>query len=143
MVLTVASLVIFIMREANLSVEAVSDKWRASGQIFAIMTVLQLPPMESRKKFVSFACLYGICPRFLEESARTTYSRKLSDLLIKQDSSRTKPVEPVFFVISLPARSTRCSFENTTLSADSTRERLSICRVKIVCARDEAAFKLC
>lgn len=143
MVLTVASLVIFIIREANLRVEAVSLKWRASGQILAIITVLQFPPIESLKKLVNLACLYGICPRFLLLRARTTCSRKLRDLLMKQDSTRTWPSEPVFLVISLPARSTRWSLEKRTLSADSTLERLSTWRVKMVWARDDAAFKLC
>ena len=131
------------MREANLSVEAVSLRWRASGQMFATITVLQFPPIESRRKLVSFAWRYGTCPLFLLERARTTCSRKLRDLLMKHDSSRVTPTDPVFLVISLPAKSTRWSFEKTTLSADSTRERLSTCKVKTVWARDEAAFRLC
>jgi hypothetical protein len=42
--------------------------------------------MESLRKLVSLACLYGMWPRFLFERARTTCSRKDRDLLMKQDS---------------------------------------------------------
>ena len=140
MILTEASFWTFIIRVANFKVEATSSMFRASGQILATITVLQLPPILSRKKFVSFACLYGIWSRFLSLKARTTYSRKLSDLLIAWASFILRPVAYDFFVRSQPAKSTKCNFEYVTLSADSTRDRLSMCSVNTVCALDEVAF---
>lgn len=53
------------------------------------------------------------------------------------------PSELVFLVLSLPAKSTKCSFEKRTLSADSTLDLLSIYIVKIVCAREDASLSLC
>ncbi len=52
--LTVASLTTFLILEANFKVDIVSSKWVISGQIFAIKTVLQFPPIESFKIFVNF-----------------------------------------------------------------------------------------
>lgn len=47
---TVISLVTFIILEANLRVEMVYSRWAASGQILAIMQVLELPPIESLRR---------------------------------------------------------------------------------------------
>lgn len=47
----------FIILEANLSVEMVSSNWLRSGQMFASMRVLLLPPIESFSKFVNLLYL--------------------------------------------------------------------------------------
>jgi hypothetical protein len=45
---------------AYFNVFEVSSKLVAEGEIFAIITVLELPPRESFKILVSFESLYGI-----------------------------------------------------------------------------------
>jgi len=56
---------------------------------------------------VSLAYLYGTCSRFLSLKAKTTYSKNVRDLFIKDASFNTIPSECVFLVRSLPARSTK------------------------------------
>jgi len=68
--------------EANLSVEIVSSRCFTSGQTLAIITVLQLPPIESLRIFVNLLCLYGIWCLDFSLRATTTYSRKDKDLFI-------------------------------------------------------------
>jgi hypothetical protein len=56
---------------------------------------------------------------------------------MKVASFKVRPEEPVFFVLSEPAKSTKWSLEVITLSVDSTLERDSMCTVKTVWERDE------
>jgi len=49
----VASLDTFIILVANFRVEIVYSRLMASGQIFAIIIVLQCPPIESLSRLVS------------------------------------------------------------------------------------------
>ena len=72
----------FIIRVANLKVEMDSSMWSGSGQTFAIIKVLQFPPIESFRRFVSFDCQYGTCCLCLSVTATTTCSKKLRDLLM-------------------------------------------------------------
>ena len=63
---------------------------------------------------------------FESESAKTTYSKYERLLLIWRASVNYSPAVPVFFVLSDPAKSTRCNFEKTIRSVDSTRDLDSI-----------------
>ncbi len=141
--LTVARLLTLIILEANLRVEMVSSRCFCSGQILATITVLQLPPIESFSKLVNLLYLYGICVLCLSLKATTTYSRNESDLLIYCASFNYFPSEPVFFVLSEPARSTRLIFEKITFSDDSTLDRISSKIVYIQCDLVEYLFSLC
>ena len=78
------------MRAANCSVDAVCESCAAMGQILATMSVMQFPPRESFRTWVSLLWRKGMWDRFfLSVSARTTCSRKLSDLLMYIASVRT------------------------------------------------------
>ena len=73
--LTDALFYTFIILEANFKVEIVSSMCLASGQIFATITVLQLPPIESFKMLVNLLCLYGIWLLYFSLKATTTCSK--------------------------------------------------------------------
>ena len=73
--LTDALFYTFIILEANFKVEIVSSMCLASGQTFATITVLQLPPSESFKMFVNLLCLYGIWLLYFSLKATPTCSK--------------------------------------------------------------------
>ena len=133
---TTAFVVSCLTREANLSVEIVSSRCLSSGQMLPIMTVLQLPPRASLSTLVSLDCRKGTKaapwseaeaeapssprpllppapPLELEalDSAFTVCSRNERDLLMNMASFRVWPDAWVFFVRSLPARSTHVSLD--------------------------------
>ena len=138
-----ASLETFIIQVANLNVDIVSSIWSGSGHTFAIINVLQFPPIESFKIFVSFDCLYGTWVLYLSHTATTTYSRKLRDLLMNWASFSVIPSEFVFLVLSLPARSTKWSFDIITFSLDSTQDFDSKWIVNMQWDQELALFSLC
>ncbi len=78
-------------RLANLSVDIVSSICVLSGQILAIIIILEVPPIESLSKYVNFDCLKGRLSLFFSEYPTTSYSKKLSDLLIKDASKSEFP----------------------------------------------------
>lgn len=110
----------FIILEANLSVEIVYSIWLASGQMLATMYVLELPPIESLRRYVSLFCLYGMWSLFFSDRAITNCSRNERDLLINWASISVLPSEPVFLVRSDPAKSTKFIFDMMTFSLLST-----------------------
>mmetsp|Transcript_28660 Transcript_28660/g.95229 ORF Transcript_28660/g.95229 Transcript_28660/m.95229 type:complete len:226 (-) Transcript_28660:526-1203(-) len=145
------SLVIMRTRCAKRHVEMDSSVWSEAGCIAATITVLQLPPSESRSTDVSMLLRYGTCvslppPRpalpalALSLSCRRvmTSSRKWSERLMWSASPRVVPLAPVLATRSEPARSTSCSFERRTVGAPTGRA--STCTVKTQCERDDAAF---
>lgn len=56
---------------------------------------------------------------------------------------RVRPSEPVFLVLSEPARSTRFILDMTTFSLLSTLLLISRCMVKMECARELLLLSLC
>ena len=103
----------FWHRCANLAVESVSSSLLLSKARVAIITVLQLPPRLSFRIWVIMELRYGTCVSFLPLdrlwSATITCSRNESDLLIYLASFLTMLSGSVLCILSLPARSTRCS----------------------------------
>ena len=78
------------------------------------MQVLELPPNESFNKNVSFESLYGICldfPYATSTKELITKPKVVKDLLILVASFNLSPTAAVYFYLSEPARSTKCSFE--------------------------------
>jgi hypothetical protein len=68
--------------------------------------------------------------------ATMTISKKNSEVLIYFASVNTEPLEFVLATLSLPAKSTKWSFERRTLSEPTTL--VSIPMEKIQCDREEA-----
>mmetsp|Transcript_22896 Transcript_22896/g.73727 ORF Transcript_22896/g.73727 Transcript_22896/m.73727 type:complete len:235 (-) Transcript_22896:417-1121(-) len=143
-----------IMRAANLSVDTVSSRWAASPQIHANMSVRQFPPRESFRTLVSLDCRNGTCCLDGDVRATTHCSRNVRERLMYMDSrlvvgSRDPcpagPSSPamVFFRRSLPARSTRCSLENSVFSPPPSLERCSMCTVNTQCDRLLCLFSRC
>lgn len=87
--------------------------------------------------------LYGICSLYFSDNATTTYSKNDNDLLINYASSNVLPSEPVFFVLSEPAKSTKFNLLIMTFSADSTLDLISKWTVNTQCDLDEFLFNLC
>ena len=111
-----------------------------AGEMQAIITVRQFPPKESRRKCVSLDWRKGTWSRPRSDRALTHCSRKESDLLMYIASRRMAPVLCVLVTRSDPARSTMWIFDESTRSADSTRERDSTYTVKMQCDLDDAEF---
>lgn len=141
--LTEVSFVTFIIRLANFRVDIVSSNWLRSGQMFASIIVLLFPPIESFRRFVNLLYRYGMWSRYFSDNATTTCSRNESDLLMNCASSSVFPSDPVFFVRSDPAKSTRFSLLIITFSADSTRDRISKWIVNTQCDLVEVLLSLC
>ncbi len=139
----VASFDTFIILEANFKVDIVSSRCVISGQTFAIINVFEFPPIESLSKLVNLLYLYGIWSLYFSESATTTYSRNESDLLINYASNKDFPSDPVFLVLSEPAKSTKWSLDTITFSDDSTLDLISKWTVKTQCDLDDYLFNLC
>ena len=100
----------FWHRFANLTVDKDSSSHDLSMESVAIITVLQLPPSESRRMDVIKEFLYGICswlPADFLINATITYSRYDSDLLIYLASFFILDSGSVLYVRSLPAKSTK------------------------------------
>mmetsp|Transcript_11616 Transcript_11616/g.31667 ORF Transcript_11616/g.31667 Transcript_11616/m.31667 type:complete len:225 (-) Transcript_11616:681-1355(-) len=114
--------------DAKRRVLRVSSKCCGSPQILATITVLQFPPKASRSTEVSLDCRKGTCASFLARAV-TVCSRNDKDLLMLCASRRVCPVALVFFVRSLPAKSTRFSFASTARSAAASLLRISTCTV--------------
>ncbi len=79
-----AFVLIFFARFAYFNVFIVSSNCEPAGLIFAIMTVLQLPPKESFNSLVSLESLYGTKKPFLflSPKALIQFANAKSDLLI-------------------------------------------------------------
>ncbi len=82
--LTTALFFIYFARFANSRVDNVSEWLVPHGDIFAIITVLLLPPSESLRMNVSWLLLYGMNWRLFFETARKliTFPSADSDLFI-------------------------------------------------------------
>ena len=124
-------------RWANRHVDTDSSRASSSGETVATITVLQLPPSESRRTDVIIELRYGtnLCRSCSE---MMTCSRKCNDRLMYLASRSTVPSMPVFLTRSDPARSTKCSFERRTTSEFGLR--MSTASVKMQCDREEAMF---
>ena len=73
-----------------------------------MMKVFELPPKESRNRFVSFESLYGmwfLC--FSEAKAFITIPKVVNDLFMFPAYFSLSPVEAVIFCLSDPAKSTK------------------------------------
>lgn len=110
---------IFLALLAYLSVLMVSSNYEDAGDIFAIITVLQLPPNESYINYtitfnslVSLLSLQGTKNPFFDLSPKALIqlANANSDLLILAPSLNLNPLFSVTVPLSLPAKSIRLSF---------------------------------
>ena len=102
----------FLALDAYLTVDRVSSILLSAGDAQAIIVVRELPPKESYKILVSLLSRYGINPVplanfFSSVSAEMTLPKTNRPLLILIPSSMWRPVAPVFFIRSEPAKSTK------------------------------------
>lgn len=81
-----------------------------------------------------------MCSLFFSLRASTTCSKNERLLLMCYASISWVPAVPVFLVLSDPARSTKCSFELTIFSVDSTLDLDSMWTVKMAWDLDEWEF---
>lgn len=114
---------ISLARSAQCRVFWVSPNERLLGLIFAIIAVLQAPPNESLRSWVSFEFRYGIC--FLPSTrALMQLLSARSDLFILAPSSDLSVLWSVARALSEPARSMSDSFPTlwtTFMEASLTR----------------------
>lgn len=106
--LTTALFLICLARLANSRVDRVSPMLTAEGDTLAMMTVLLLPPSESRRMKVSLLSRYGMwrpLPSDYSTRELITFPRAERDLLIMPASFRRSPIAFVFLDLSEPARS--------------------------------------
>mmetsp|Transcript_21824 Transcript_21824/g.56817 ORF Transcript_21824/g.56817 Transcript_21824/m.56817 type:complete len:232 (+) Transcript_21824:165-860(+) len=91
----------------------VSSMLLSVGDTLTNMSVLALPPRQSESSMVSLWLRYGmwVCS---EASALMTSPSADSDLLMACASLSCSPVEPLFLMRSLPARSTKLSLPLVT-----------------------------
>mmetsp|Transcript_44569 Transcript_44569/g.123473 ORF Transcript_44569/g.123473 Transcript_44569/m.123473 type:complete len:228 (+) Transcript_44569:1678-2361(+) len=139
--LTVALFLMCATRCANLHVEMLSSMQLSSTAAVPTITVLQLPPSESRSTEVIVEFLYGTCVRYPCDrscNATITCSRWCKDKLMYLASFCKFPSTPVFEMRSLPAKSTRCSFARRTLSLSCFLE--STQRMNMQWLRVDASF---
>lgn len=110
---------IFATLPANLHVQIDSSKSWGSGDIVAIILVLQLPPKLSFKMSVMSESRYGMCtfsPCAYRFKQSITSSKKCRLRLMPTASFCNIPSTPVFPILSLPLRSTRQTFETVFTS---------------------------
>lgn len=82
--------------------------------MLAIKVVLEFPPKEFLSKKVNLESLYLICfylSAFWSESPLITDPKTDNDLLILQPSLNLSPYAPVYFYLSLPAKSIKLNLE--------------------------------
>mmetsp|Transcript_30718 Transcript_30718/g.92097 ORF Transcript_30718/g.92097 Transcript_30718/m.92097 type:complete len:280 (-) Transcript_30718:844-1683(-) len=115
--LTIAAFTIFLAALAYRSVDSVSSKLDAAGEMAATINVLELPPSDSRRSHVSTDSRYGMCggiffPGWRSARAVMTLPRVESDLLIWFPSTMRSPFLALICPErSLPARSTSEIFD--------------------------------
>ena len=129
----------FFARLAYLSVFTVSSNCLWLGEMFAIMTVRQLPPRESLSSRVIFESRKGTCPcRFLSASAVMQLPRARRERLMLAPSFSRCPVLSVFDARSEPARSTSDSLPMRTFPVTcAVRSEFSTVTWRTACERDE------
>lgn len=112
----------------------VSPMYIDFGETFASSLVLEFPPNESFKKNVSFESLNGICFFFFPAYAREeiTWLNVRRDLFMLQPSFSLSPYTFVSFILSLPAKSTRCSLLLIVFRISSTEDSMLRRMVNIV-----------
>jgi len=98
---------------ANIKVESVSPKYSFPQWIFANSFVIEFPPSESLRKYVSFESRKGICFFFLADSTSEliTLPKTCKDRLILHPSLSLSPSTWVCLTLSLPAKSTIFIFD--------------------------------
>ena len=106
----------FLALFAYFNVLMVSSFWLLAGEIVAIITVLQLPPSESLSILVSLLSLNGTKNPFLflSPSALMQLARASKEVLILAPSLSLIPLFSVTVPLSLPAKSMRESFPQST-----------------------------
>lgn len=95
-------------------VDKVSKRYQLCRLILAMKVVLEFPPREFFNKKVSLESLYLICFYFSDlgsESPLITDPSTDRDLLILHPSLNLSPQAPVYFCLSLPARSMKLNLE--------------------------------
>mmetsp|Transcript_64549 Transcript_64549/g.158892 ORF Transcript_64549/g.158892 Transcript_64549/m.158892 type:complete len:233 (+) Transcript_64549:189-887(+) len=143
--LTLAWLRTCLARSANRRVDMVSSLLTSAGDTVQMIAVCALPPSESVRSRVILESRYGTCLRFPSGShkALITLPSTLSDRLMFAPSFSLSPVAPVALALSLPARSTRWSFECTIVKpASSSLSLTAMWRVTTACEREECSFML-
>ena len=133
----------FFARFAYLSVFRVSSKELTALEMFAIMTVLQLPPSESFSRRVSRESRYGTKAPLLPFSPSALMqlpsARRLR--LMFAPSRSICPRLRVVAARSLPARSTRLSFPmRSLLSTPGATSRDSTSTCSTACERLDTSF---
>mmetsp|Transcript_24839 Transcript_24839/g.49442 ORF Transcript_24839/g.49442 Transcript_24839/m.49442 type:complete len:203 (-) Transcript_24839:454-1062(-) len=139
----VTLVLMFLALLAYLRVLRVSSKLLTAEEMFAIMTVLQLPPRESFSSRVNFESLYGTnCPLFDRSPKAVIQFPRASKLrLMLAPSVSLMPLFLVTAALSLPARSTRLSFPILILAmVPSALSRFSTTTCRTACDRDETAL---
>jgi len=115
---------IILALAAYLRVLLLSSKLDSAGLMQAIIVVRELPPKLSVSIRVSLESRYGMCLDLLT-SELITFPRVWRPLLIEIPSLAVLPVAPVFFILSLPAKSTKWNFEfsySSELFSSASRE---------------------